>query len=107
MLRAVARRVRVERAVGGLRLRDQPDAALQDARVPERVRGDFRLDPRVSPPHGLLAPGAIDERVEQAVALRFARHLPDGSQSLITALERTDILDRRVNLPHRDVPDLQ
>src|SRR5262249_51398485 len=105
MVRLIRRRMRMERAVGALPARHQADAALEDAGVAERVFGDARLHAGISPPHGLLAPGAIDEGVEEAVALRRAPDAPDLVELLVGAFELADIFERGVNLADADAAD--
>ena len=97
----------MERAVGGLAARHQADAALQDRRIAEGKRGDLRLHARISPPHRLLAPGAIDERIEQAIPLRLAAHAPDFVELRIAALKFAGVFHARVDLAHADVANLQ
>src|SRR5207253_11376011 len=73
----IRRRMRFQRSISRLRLREQSNAALQHSAVTKRVGRDLRLYSRISPAHRLFTPRAIDERIEQAVALRLASHAPD------------------------------
>src|SRR4051812_23598156 len=99
--------MRVECSVAVLRTGQLANAALKERDVAEGVGIHAKLHPRISPPLGLLAPGAIDVGVKHAIAQRLAAHAPDVVEQLIAAFKSANILHRRVDLPQADVLDLQ
>ncbi len=99
--------MRVEGAVGGLRLRHLADAALEEGEVAEGVGGDAGLDAGVAPPLGLLARRTIDEGVKAAIELGVFGGFPDLREARIAAFEGADVLEGCVDLAQADVADLQ
>ena len=70
------------------------NALPQKSGVRGQKMGVFRLNPRIAPPLGLLAPWGIDKRIHRADPLRVNRSAVNSVQHLVGTTERAGNLHR-------------